>query len=282
MKQRDGGFAPSYNVQISTDAAPRIIGGVGVNQLGSEYGQLGPALDKVEANRGRRPEQAGVEGGFTSRETILDRDERGVDLIGSRGDGRGQSAGQMDRRGVDPAFRPQAFPYHPQSDPYTCPAGKVLRYAGKEKRPGVTHHQYRAWGAECAACRFKAKGCPQRAASGRMMVRAEEAPGGRRLPGQDGNRRGEANLPATRGRGGVRQRLAQRQARPATISVAWPAQSFDGGDLGVPELQHSTVDSPPLEEGSGAGDSVRVQGVHASQDSMLNAGCGKETGMPFS
>jgi transposase len=176
MKQSDGGFAPSYNVQISTDAAHKIIVGVGVSQSSSDQGELGPAVDKVEENMGQPPQQAVVDGGFTSRESILDMEQRGVDLIGSLGDGAAQSAGQMERRGVDPAFRPEAFPYHPESDTYTCPAGKVLPHAGKEKRPGVIHHQYRASAAECAACAFKAQCCPHNTASGRMVVRAEEAP----------------------------------------------------------------------------------------------------------
>jgi transposase len=176
MKQSDGGFAPSYNVQISADAAHKVVVGVGVSQSSSDQGELAPAMDKVEENMGRRPEQGVVDGGFTSRDTILDMDQRGVDLIGSLGDGAAQSAGQMERRGVDPAFRPQAFPYHPETDTYTCPVGKVLSHAGKEERPGVIHHQYRASAAECTACAFKAKCCPHNAATGRMVVRAEEAP----------------------------------------------------------------------------------------------------------
>ena len=110
-----------------------------------------------------------------SRETILDMADRRVDLIGSLGDSSGKAEGQFQRRGVDPAFRPQAFTYHPESDTYTCPAGKVLVHHGKEKRPGVIQHQYRAAAAECAVCPFKAKCCPQNA-EGRMVVRAEEAP----------------------------------------------------------------------------------------------------------
>ncbi len=176
MKQSDGGFAPSYNVQISTEAGHKIIVGLGVSQSSSDQGELGPAVDKVEENLGRPPAQAVVDGGFTSRETILDMNQRGVDLIGSLGDGRGQSAGQMERRGVDPAFRPEAFTYHPESDTYTCPAGKVLTHQGKAKRPGVMLHQYRAATAECAACPFQGQCCPHNTTAGRMVVRAEEAP----------------------------------------------------------------------------------------------------------
>ena len=40
MKQSDGGYAPSYNVQLSTEASNRVIVGTEVSQCGSDYGQL--------------------------------------------------------------------------------------------------------------------------------------------------------------------------------------------------------------------------------------------------
>ena len=87
MKQGDGGYAPSYNVQISTDAKTRVIVGIGVSQSGSDYGELVPAVDRVEANVGQEPGQIVVDGGFTSRDNILAMSEREVDLIGSMGTG---------------------------------------------------------------------------------------------------------------------------------------------------------------------------------------------------
>jgi transposase len=175
MKQSDGGFAPSYNVQVSTDAEHKIIVGVGVSQSGSDYGELSPALDTVEANIQQPPQQVVVDGGFISRETILDMADRGVDLIGSLGDNSGKAEAQFKRRGVDPAFRPQAFTYHPDSNTYTCPASVVLVPQGTDKRPGLIYHQYRAPAAQCAACVFKSQCCPQNV-GGRMVVREEEAP----------------------------------------------------------------------------------------------------------
>jgi transposase len=176
MKQPDGGYAPSYNAQISTDSAAGVIVGVGVTQAGSDYGELIPAMERVKSNVGRDPKQVGADGGFTSRENILAMDERGVDFIGYMGNGVAQSAGQMDRRGVDPAFRPQAFGYDQVNDTYRCPAGKTLKYVGKENQPGRTNYQYRVSGAECRACEFKSKCCPQNGKEGRMIVKGVDAP----------------------------------------------------------------------------------------------------------
>jgi hypothetical protein len=87
-----------------------------------------------------------------------------------------QSAGQMRRRGVDEAFYPQAFEYDGQADRYRCPAGKILRRDGHEKRIGVIQHQYRASRADCAACSWKERCCPGNTTKGRAIRRAEESP----------------------------------------------------------------------------------------------------------
>ena len=93
MKQSDGGFAPSYNVPISRDAAHGAIVGVEVSQSGSDYRELLPGVEKVEENPGQLPEAVVVDGGFTSRENILAMDGKKVDWIGSLRDGASQSAG---------------------------------------------------------------------------------------------------------------------------------------------------------------------------------------------
>mgnify|MGYP005842929265 CR=1 FL=1 len=155
MKQSDGGFAPSYNIQITTDAKEKVIVGVGGSQCGSDYGELVPAMEKVKENMGRYPEQAVVDGGFISRENILAMDGKKIDLIGPMGDGVEQSVGQLNRRGVEPAFRPEAFRYDEGSDTYTCPGGKVLRPDGKEEQPGRINYRYRAQGTDCRGCSIR-------------------------------------------------------------------------------------------------------------------------------
>jgi transposase len=176
MKQSDGGYAPSYNVQISTDTAAGVIVGMGVSQSGSDYEELIPAVERIEDNLGQVPAQVVADGGFTSRANIIEMDKRGIDFIGSMGDGTSQSVGQLDRRGVDPAFRPEAFSYDADSDTYTCPGGKILRYEAKEKRVGRINYKYRARAADCHTCSHKDKCCPQNAVKGRTIVRGEDDP----------------------------------------------------------------------------------------------------------
>jgi len=172
MKQADGGYAPSYNAQITTDAKEKIIVAAGATQSASDYEELAAAGERVEKNMGEAPGQMVVDGGFVSRENVLGMAERKVDLIGPVDEGAAQSAGQLERRGVDRAFYPEAFRYDEGSDVYVCPAGKVLRYEGKEERVGCTKYRYRAGAYDCEGCHFKEKCCPQ-SSKGRSIVRGE-------------------------------------------------------------------------------------------------------------
>jgi transposase len=176
MKQSDGGYAPSYNAQISTDAKEKVIVGVGVSQCGSDYEELVPSEEKVEETMGTAPEQMVTDGGFVSRENILAMKGKGIDFIGPMGVGVAQSAGQMKRRGVDPSFYPEAFHYDAACDTYRCPAGKSLGLYGEEKRLGRTNYKYRASAADCQKCIFKQKCCPQNEAMGRAIVRGVDDP----------------------------------------------------------------------------------------------------------
>jgi hypothetical protein len=176
MKQSDGGYGPNYNIQITTDGKEKVIVGARVSQCGSDYGELVAAMETVEENVGRNPEQVVVDGGFISRENILAMEEKGIDLIGPMGDGAEQSAGQLKRRGVEPGFRPEAFRYDEETDSYTCPAGKVLRPNGKEEQPGRINYRYRAKGSDCQICPFREQCCPQSGKWGRCIRRAVDDP----------------------------------------------------------------------------------------------------------
>ncbi len=173
MKQSDGGYAPAYNVQLSTDAAAGVIIGVGVSQRSDDFKELVPAIVRIEENTGKKPTQVVADGGFTSRENILAMEAQGVDFIGSP-DGSNPSAGQGKNRGVDPAFRPEHFSYDEKNNTYTCPQGKTLRPQGKEARIGKTKYIYRPPARDCSSCPHKEKCCPK--AKRRSLVRSVDDP----------------------------------------------------------------------------------------------------------
>lgn len=174
MKQPNGGFAPSYNVQLSTDSAAGIIVGVGVTQEGVDYEQLLPAVERIAQNLGRAPEKMVVDEGYISRENVIGAAEAGVDLHGPIGDGSEQVTAQMRRRQVEAEFAPAAFTYDEQRDCFLCPAGRELRRDGREVCPGVIKQRYRARAEDCRACPHRQRCCPKAASKGRSLSRAEE------------------------------------------------------------------------------------------------------------
>jgi transposase len=172
MKQSDGGYAPSYNVQMSIEASHRIIVGVEASQSPSDFVHLIGAVAQVEANLGRKPAQVVVDGGFTSRENIVGMAQQGVDFIGSLPEAN-PTAGQQLLRGVSEKFYPDRFKYDAKRDTFRCPAGQSLRHKGHEFCPGVVYHRYQAKAEVCAVCRFRAECCPKNQHRGRSIVRPE-------------------------------------------------------------------------------------------------------------
>lgn len=176
MKQSDGGYAPSYNVQLSTEASHRIVVGAQVSQSPNDVVHLIGAVAQVEANLGKRPTQVVVDGGFTSRENILSMAEQGVDLVGSLGETNRGRADQQRQRGVSEKFDSDKFSYDAKEDIYRCPVGQSLRHKGREFGPGVVIHKYTATIDTCAACQFRSQCCPGNHYHGRSVTRTERSP----------------------------------------------------------------------------------------------------------
>lgn len=172
MKQSDGGYAPSYNVQLSTEASHRVIVGADVSQSASDFVHLIGAVAQVEANLGAKPAQLVVDGGFTSRENIMALARQGIDMIGSLPEANPSSAGQQRQRGVSEKFFPDKFSYDEQQNIYRCPVGASLTAKGREFCPGVVFHKYVAKAEVCAACQFGPECCPGNQHHGRSVVRA--------------------------------------------------------------------------------------------------------------
>jgi transposase len=70
MKHGDGGFRPSYNVNLATDVASQVILGVAVTNSGSDLGQAAPMHQKVVETTGKTPAEYLVDGGYTKHDDI--------------------------------------------------------------------------------------------------------------------------------------------------------------------------------------------------------------------
>jgi transposase len=84
MKSKDG-FVQAYNGQITVDAQAQIIVAQDVTQCAADSGQLIPMIDAVEANLGRKPEQASADSGYCSEANIEAMEQRKIDAYVATG-----------------------------------------------------------------------------------------------------------------------------------------------------------------------------------------------------
>jgi ribosomal protein L5 len=63
MKHADGSLAPSYNVQVSTEAKSRMIVGIGVTTAANDTQELMTAIEQVKKNTGQEPKQVIADNG---------------------------------------------------------------------------------------------------------------------------------------------------------------------------------------------------------------------------
>lgn len=177
MKQGGGGFAPSYNVQLSVDAAHDIIVNVDVSQSGTDGHELKGAIEKVEERLGDKPKQVVADGGYTNNANIMSMADAKIDFIGSLPDSSKITDANYRGRGIAPEFQLKSFQYDWTSDRYVCPAGQSLLCVGRRaSRPGVIMYNYRPAAGVCAMCTLR-KGCqPLKTRRGREVTRVVPFP----------------------------------------------------------------------------------------------------------
>jgi transposase len=172
MRQPDGGRALGYNAQISADAAHGLIVGVAVTQAVSDWGQLLPAVERIEERLQQKPRQMIADAGYTTRAAIEEMAERQVEFLG-RMPRQDASTGKT----APDRIPPSAFVYQAERNCYVCPEGKLLRPQGRhhnKKKPGLVAYRYQAKSSDCQPCARKAECCPENQSQGRGLLRLEE------------------------------------------------------------------------------------------------------------
>ncbi len=171
MHHSDGGLSLSYNAQISADAAHGLIVGVAVTQAVNDYGQLLPAVDRIEERLEKEPQQMVADAGYTTRETIEDMAERKVDFLGSLTEKE-----KLSRAATMNCLPSSAFVYERERDVYVCPEGKELAYDCRHtKAKGFAYYRYEAEWQDCQSCARKPQCCPENQKQGRSVIRCEES-----------------------------------------------------------------------------------------------------------
>jgi transposase len=176
MKTSDGGYAPGYNMQVTTDAHLGLIAEVRVTQDVNDRHQLLPAMDGVAARLRRKPKQVVADGDFTTNLSVMQMAEREIDFYGSWNPGpAAKKRTEPDWRGIHPEFQRDAFRYDASEDHYICPAGKRLVFGKANKLPhGGEDRFYKATRADCGPCINRDRCCPQNTTRGRILTRRTE------------------------------------------------------------------------------------------------------------
>ena len=171
MHHSDGGLSLSYNAQISTDAAQGLIVGVAVTQEVNDYGQLLPAVERIEERLEKEPQQMVADAGYTTRATIEDMAEREIDFLGSLTEKE-----KLSRAATMNCLPSSAFVYDRERDVYVCPEGKELAYDCRHtKKKGFAYYRYEAEWRDCQSCARKPQCCPENQKQGRSVVRSQES-----------------------------------------------------------------------------------------------------------
>ena len=175
MKQAEGGSAPCYNVQVSTDAAHGLIVDIEATQAGSDYQQLTPATERMEQSMQRAPEQMVVDGGYISSSNIAEMAKRNIDFVGPESENKSSEANRRKsykHYGVSEEYEASKFVFNAETNTYVCPQGKSLRYDAKMESHGAMYYRYKASKQDCETCPAKDQCCP-RTRHGRSVQRRE-------------------------------------------------------------------------------------------------------------
>jgi transposase len=166
----DGGIAPSYNLQITTDAGQKVIVNQALTTSSSDGSvNLTEVMVQVEGNLDRKPDQLVADGGYTNKKNIIDLANAGVDFIGSLPDKEVRQAANLKAAGIAEEFAGHRFTKTTEGNALLCPAGKRLDYSQIQHKRGNGYEVYKAQASDCRACEFHQQCCPKGFQNGRTV-----------------------------------------------------------------------------------------------------------------
>jgi transposase len=152
MLQTEGGFAPSYNVQITTETASKLVVSIEVVNAANDTQELIPALDRVKEQYGCQPEQIVADGGYATRDNVEATTERNVELVAPWKEDASREAGARATNQLDPQFAPSQFQILDEGQQLRCPAGQTLVSIRTHKHHGQRYVVYEASSEDCGRC----------------------------------------------------------------------------------------------------------------------------------
>ena len=147
MKGRQG-IVAGYNAQamvspmeIDGEAAGMLVTAVDVVDAANDNALLVPMVEQAEETTGTRVPMTLADAGYFAVSHLAECDRRGQQVVVS----------EARQRFLTDAYHKDRFTYDEQSDSFTCPQGRRLKFLRIQHTNGVPLRLYRASGAVCPA-----------------------------------------------------------------------------------------------------------------------------------
>lgn len=168
-RQKNGSYAPGYNVQAVPDLDTGAIVSAEVVDAGNDAGQLEPQVERAEdalrAARADAPDGeasriseavrgVAADGAYHDTLQLKNLEERGVECYVPDNRNANRKA-----PGATSEYQAEAFRYDPDEDCMYCPEGEPMTRQGLNN--GKTAAEYKAKAKTCAVCPAKQHCCPK-------------------------------------------------------------------------------------------------------------------------
>jgi transposase len=158
------GTGAGYNAQIVVDDKNGLIVSGNVVSTNNDLGQFSVQIDKASLELGKKCRIAVADSGYAWTDDLGKIDSQGIQVIvPNQRIASGKKVGE---------FAKQNFRYDPENDCYTCPRGKVLKYAGLDKKQNIRIYRPEKK-AVCLSCGAFGK-CTRGKGGRRIMRLAQE------------------------------------------------------------------------------------------------------------
>lgn len=168
-------FRPLYNIQYARDMDSSLILGYDVFAQSSDAGTYEPMLNRVAQFTGRELERTAADAGYATVVNLAISERRNTTLYAPWQENDFTHSTKKAKQ--EPQFPKKQFEWLPEQQTYRCPAGKELKYAGRETRQragdeSTVYLSYECPKEHCRACPLNHR-CVKNPHRGRRVRRSE-------------------------------------------------------------------------------------------------------------
>lgn len=155
LLHKNGQTIAGYNVEAAVDAKHKLLVVTQATQDGNDEQQLEPMAKEAKAVLQSEHLAATADAGFFNAQQIKNCVEAGITLYVPEPQ-------KTNRANLQGRFVREDFSYHPESNCYTCPAGKELKYKTTHTRKDnqKVYHHYVSQASVCSQCQLKKQCLP--------------------------------------------------------------------------------------------------------------------------